>query len=199
MKRYPQLNEMGKMSFGLKKLQKLFSLSIAFSSLFISAQNIDPVLDSLDRELAKKNVYLKIKYDSIKVLKNNVQKFTLNNDTKNLYDQYILLFDQYRSFKYDSAYYYLELAKSKTYLLKDPELLSKTKNEEGFVLLSSGLFKEALDTLNSVDVKILNTETKFEHYSVLARTYYDLADYNKDQRFNIHYIRRGNVYIERAL
>lgn len=190
---------MGKISFGLKKLQKLLGLLIAFSSLFISAQNIDPVLDSLDRELAKKNVYLKIKYDSIKVLRNNVQKFTLNNDTKNLYDQYILLFDQYRSFKYDSAYYYLELAKSKTYLLKDPGLLSKTKNKEGFVLLSSGLFKEALDTLSSIDVKVLDTETKFEHYSVLARTYYDLADYNKDQRFNIHYIRKGNVYIERAL
>lgn len=185
------------MPFGLKKLQQLFSISIVFSSLFISAQNIDPVLDSLDRELAKKNVYLKIKYDSIKVLQNNVRKFTLNNDTKSLYDQYILLFDQYRSFKYDSAYYYLELAKSKT--LGDPELLSRTKNKEGFVLLSSGLFKEALDTLSSIDVKVLDPETKFEHYSVLARTYYDLADYNKDQRFNIHYIRQGNVYIERAL
>lgn len=187
------------MSFNLKKLHRLFGISIAFSSLFISAQNIDPVLDSLDRELANKKFYLKIKYDSIKVLKNNVQKFTLNNDTGNLYDQYILLFDQYRSFKYDSAYYYLELAKSKAYLLKDPELLSKTKNKEGFVLLSSGLFKEALDTLNSIDVKVLDPETKFEHYSVLARTYYDLADYNKDQRFNIHYIRKGNVYIEKAL
>ncbi|HLT51725.1 MAG TPA: DUF6377 domain-containing protein [Arenibacter sp.] len=187
------------MSFNLKKVHKLCGILFAFSSLFSSAQNIDTVLDSLDKELANKKIYLKMKYDSIHVLKRNVQKFILNNDTKNLHHHYLLLFDEYRSFKYDSAYYYLELAKSKTYLLKDSELLSRTKNKEGFVLLSSGLFKEALDTLYSINVKEQNTDTKFEHYSILARAYYDLADYNKDPRFNIPYIRKGNVYIEKAL
>ncbi|WP_445736439.1 DUF6377 domain-containing protein [Mariniflexile sp.] len=180
-------------------MRNLLSILFVFSSLFISAQNINRILDSLDRELGNKKRYLSIKYDSIKELKNNVQKFTLSKDDKNLYNHYLLLFDAYRSFKYDSAYYYLELAKKKTNVLKDPDLLSRTKTKEGFVLLSSGLFKEALDTLNSINIDALNSKTKFEYYTILARTYYDLADYNKDQRFNIQYIQKGTVYLEKAL
>lgn len=183
----------------LKKVHHLFRILFIFLSVFVSAQNINSVLDSLDRELRHKKLYIKIKYDSIKELKNNIQKFTLSQDTKNLYKNYILLFDEYRSFKYDSAYYYLEMAKSNAYAQYNPELLSETKTKEGFVLLSSGLFKEALDTLNSIQVQELSAKTKFEYYTILARTYYDLADYNKDQRFNIHYIQKGNSYLEKAL
>lgn len=180
-------------------MRNLLSILLVFSSLFISAQNINFVLDSLDRELDNNKLYLKIKYDSIQDFKNNIQKFTLSKDDKNLYKHYMLLFDEYKSFKYDSAYYYLELAKNKANVLKDSDLLSRTKIKEGFVLLSSGLFKESLDTLNSINVDDLYSKTKFEYYRVLARTYYDLADYNKDQRFNIHYIQKGNVYLEKAL
>lgn len=163
------------------------------------SQNIKPVLDSLDIELAKKDSYVKIKYDSINEINNKVQQFTLSQNTRNLYNNYLLLFDEYRSFKYDSAYYYLELAKEKALELKDPHLHSITKTKEGFVLLSSGLFKEALDTLGGIKIGDLNNKSKFEYYSVLARTYYDLADYNKDRRFNINYIQQGNIFLEKAL
>ena len=190
------------MLLSIKRINNLLRIFFVFSSLYTSAQHaksIKPFLDSLDTELVNKKFYLKVKYDSIKELKNDIQKFTLSQDDKSLYKNYLLLFDEYRSFKYDSAYYYLELAKSEAILLKDPDLLSRTKTKEGFVLLSSGLFKEALDTLNSINIDQLNTKTKFEYYNVLARTYYDLADYNKDQRFNIRYIQKGNIFLEKAL
>ena len=183
-------------------MNNLLRIFFVFSSLLISAQNkknINTVLDSLDKELVNKKLYLKIKYDSINELKNNVQKFILSQNNRSLYNSYLQLFEEYRSFKYDSAYYYLELAKSEANILKENDLLSKTKTKEGFVLLSSGLFKEALDTLNSINIDELNIKTKFEYYTVLARTYYDLADYNKDQRFNIQYIQKGNSYLEKAL
>src|SRR5690606_27950573 len=32
-----------------------------------------------------------------------------------------------------------------------------------------------------------------------ARAYYDLADYTKDMRYNINYIQKGNLYLEKAL
>ncbi|WP_194765652.1 DUF6377 domain-containing protein [Tamlana sp. I1] len=180
-------------------MRNLLVIFFVFSSLYTFSQNINHVLDSLDSELNHKKRYLKIKYDSIQELKNNAKKFTLSKDNKNLYKNYLLLFDEYRSFKYDSAYYYLELAKDKAKVLNDPDLLSSIKTKEGFVLLSSGLFKEALDTLNSINVEILHNKTKFEYYTVLARTYYDFADYNKDERFNIQYIQKGNDYLEKAL
>lgn len=142
---------------------------------------------------------MKKKYARIKELQRAVGKFTLSRDDRQLYRYYLELFDEYRSFKYDSAYYYIEAAKAKATALGDSQMLSKAKIREGFVLLSSGLFKEALDTLNSVDVGKLENQNKFEYYSIKARAFYDLADYNKDQRYNIGYVQHGNLYLERAL
>ncbi|WP_218017719.1 hypothetical protein [Formosa haliotis] len=74
--------------------------------------------------------------------------------------------------------------------LNDSLLLSRAKIKEGFVLLSSGLFKESIDTLNSINVNKLPKPYKFEYYAVKARSFYDLADYNKDPRFSINYIKK---------
>ncbi|NUY81043.1 hypothetical protein HUK80_09070 [Flavobacterium sp. MAH-1] len=163
------------------------------------AKDINPVIDRLDKVLQDKEIYVRKKYAKIKELKRNVDKYTLSKDDRQLYTYYLELFDEYKSFKYDSAYYYLESAKSKAFVLKDDQLLSKARIKEGFVLLSSGLFKEALDTLNSIAVEKLPSKNQFEYYSIKARAYYDLADYNKDPRFNIAYVQKGNEYIEKAL
>lgn len=170
-----------------------------FINAVLFAQDINPILNTLDKELVKKDYYIKLKYNRIKELKRNVHKYTLSMDNAKLYGYYMTLFDEYKSFKYDSAYYYLEQAKVKSLLLKDPRLLSRAKIKEGFVLLSSGLFKEAIDTLSSVDAGRLDVSNLFEYYSIKARAYYDLADYNKDLRYNINYIQKGNQYLEDAI
>lgn len=180
----------------------MFRFSVIFFFFFtftVSAQSIDPVLKHLDKTLLDKNKYVKLKYNRINLLKKNVHKFTLNQDNLNLYESYMSLFDEYKSFKYDSAYYFLEAAKTKAFQIKNNELLSKSKIKEGFVLLSSGLFKEALDTLNSIEIKALKANTQFDYHSIKARAYYDLADYNKDHRYYIHYIQKGNLHLEYAL
>jgi len=173
-----------------------------FLFLFVQtllAKDLQPVLNDLDKVLLQKESYVKQKYAKINALKINVHKFTLSSDNKNLYHTYMSLFDEYKSFKYDSAYYYLESAKSKAFLLKDPEMLARARIKEGFVLLSSGLFKEAIDTLNSIDPKKLLLKNQFEYYSIKARAYYDLADYTRDPRYNINYLKTGNLYLEKAL
>lgn len=180
-------------------MQKFFTLLLFLFFFNASATGVDPILDSLDKALAKKDIYIKEKYFRIRELKRNVHKFTLSKDNKGLYYDYMKLFEEYKSFKYDSAYHYLESAKSRALALKDRGLLSKTKIKEGFVLLSSGLFKEAIDTLNSVDVNLLDVKNKYEYYSVKARAYYDLADYTKDHRYNINYIQTGNALLEDAI
>lgn len=169
------------------------------ASLPCAAQNVSPIIGDLDKALQQKEFYMRQKYAKIKVLKNNVGKFTLSKDDTNLYHTYLSLFEEYKSFKYDSAYYYLEAAKGKAFALKDAQFLAKTRIKEGFVLLSSGLFKEAIDTLNSVDTLNLIGKNRFDYYSIKARAYYDLADYNKDQRYNLNYIRKGNLYLEKAI
>ena len=180
-------------------MRTIYLLFLSILSFSTHAIEVDPILDSLDKALIKKDIFIKHKYARIRELKRNVHKYTLSNDNKSLYYDYMRLFEEYKSFKYDSAYYYLESAKSRAHILKDSKLLSKTKIKEGFVLLSSGLFKEAIDTLNSVDISKLDIANQYEFYSVKARAYYDLADYTKDQRYNINYIQQGNHLLEIAI
>ena len=87
---------------------------------------------------------------------------------------------EYQSFVYDSAQYYVNQAKRIAYRIQDASLIPQIKIREGFVLLSSGLFKEAFDTLNSVNPVFLNDSLKSILYSTLARAYYDIADYVRD-------------------
>lgn len=162
-------------------------------------QDNDKLLAELDKAIAQKDHYMKRKYAHIKTLSNNAQRFILDSDERRLYDTYVQLFDAYRSFKYDSAYYFLERAKGSALKLKDPALLAKTRIYEGFVLLSSGLFKESIDTLNVVALPLLDKRSRFEYYSIAARAYYDLADYNSDQRYKIVYLRTGNQLLGQAL
>ncbi|WP_235892955.1 DUF6377 domain-containing protein, partial [Flavobacterium franklandianum] len=56
-----------------------------------------------------------------------------------------------------------------------------------------------IDTLAIINTDKLDIDNKFDYYSINARAYYDLADYNKDDRYDINYIQKGNLYLEKAL
>ena len=65
--------------------------------------------------------------------------------------------------------------------------------------MSSGLFKEANDTLGNIDTVSLSRNSKHEYYAVKARTFFDLADYTNDRRFSIKYRQQGNAYLKEAI
>lgn len=180
-------------------MKRLAILLFYILSTTLTAQEINPSLENLEKALQKKEYYTQLKKSKIKALETSVHKFIISQNDKKLYGTYMQLFDEYKSFKYDSAYYYLEEAKLKAITLKNPSLIANTKIKEGFILLSSGLFKEAIDTLNSIKIEQLDIKTQYEFYTIKARVYYDLTDYNKDQRYSIQYVQMGNMYLKKAL
>ena len=106
---------------------------------------------------------------------------------------------EYQSYIYDSAQHYISQAKKIAYQSNNKSLIAHVKTREGFVLLSSGLFKEAVDTLTSVHPEFLSDSLKSNFFSTLARAYYDLADYGRDPVFMPQYILQGNLYLDSAL
>lgn len=180
-------------------MRQLIIFIFLFQCTLSIAQDKIPGLKQLNYELARKDMYIQQKHNAIRALKTEARKHILNRDDQRLYHSYLSLFKAYKSFKYDSAYYYIEKAKEKAIDLQMPELQSAIKVQEGFVLLSSGLFKEAIDSLNSIDISYLNDRNKYQYYSVKARAYYDLADYNNDDRYHVPYIQLGNEYLNKAI
>lgn len=159
----------------------------------------DSIRQKLEKAITNRDHYIDQKHSRIAALKKQLGKHEYYEDNARIYSDCLALFKEYQSFQYDSAYFYLDKAKSKALVLKDTLKLSNARIKEGFVLMSSGLFKEAIDTLAGIDVERLPVSYKFEYYAVAARTYYDLADYTRDERFSANYIRMGNKYLQQAL
>ena len=180
-------------------MMRYFILLFFLLSFKVFSFQNDTILKQLELAIKKRDTYSKKKYGQIENLKKEVNKHIYKGDKNKLYDDYLLLFKEYQSFRYDSAYYYIEQAKLVAIKINSPIKLSRIKIKEGFVLMSSGLFNQAIDTLDSVDLEMLPNAYKFEYYSVKARTYYDWADYIGDNRFSLDYINKGNDFLVKAL
>ncbi|SDL28131.1 hypothetical protein SAMN04488034_10357 [Salinimicrobium catena] len=177
----------------------IFFLTFLFVTNSVPGQDQDSLLQELEQTLEKKEFFIKKKHQRISLLQQKLDRYRLQRQKDSLFQINMSLSEEYQSFKYDSAYLFLERAKANALQLKDSLSLSRAKIKEGFILLSSGLFKEALDTLNSIDYSLLSHHDKFRYNFVKARSFYDLADYTKDPRFGLDYTRKGNQYIEEAL
>jgi len=168
---------------------------IAFSANAQPSQ--DSLLVQLDRHIDLDDTYIKQKENRIWEIN---QKLHLSEDDPHkLFNSYIDLFEEYKSYKYDSAHNYalksLDIAtklNNKLYTIKANEAVV-------FCLLSSGLFKEAFDMMKNTDITNAPDQVKRDHYALWARLYYDIADYNNDEPFRSEYIEKGNQYSDSVL
>ena len=168
-------------------------------TFLLAGNNTQVLLDSVELALEKRDDYQNQKFQKIHYLSNELQtaKRTLNKRLE--YDLTQRLYQEYQSFVYDSAFKYVRELISVARELKDDEIINQSKIELSFISLSSGLFKESLDTLKGINSESLNPETKIEYYKVLARTYYDLGDYHNDKVYSNIYTRLGNHSIDTAI
>ncbi|HVW97993.1 MAG TPA: DUF6377 domain-containing protein [Mucilaginibacter sp.] len=166
-------------------------------SLPVLAQTkVDSLLNKLNAALAKKDTYVKEKQQRIEKISRE-EKQTGNPETK--YVLYQRLFDEYKAFSYDSAYSYAKKLEATARLLKDSAKLAHAKMELGFTLISSGMFKETLETLDQVDVKYFNDSDKIEYYFLKGRSYFDLSDFDRTADYSAIYIPKGIKCIDSAL
>ncbi len=107
-------------------------------------------------------------------------KETLRRDFSSLdatYNNYQRLFNAYKSFIHDSAYVYCKKLNGCAYLLNDPNKINYARLNMGFLLISAGIFKEGLDTLNKIDINYLTDQQRYEYLFLQARSHFDLADF----------------------
>lgn len=145
-------------------------------------------------------INLSAKYDAAKLDEINKLKSSLNHEqNKDKFSSYLKLYDEYRIFNYDSAYSYASQMLNYARSGNDSFRLAYSKIKLGFILLSSGMFKEVFDTLKTINLTSLNKAQIADYYTLMARSYYDLADYDKDDFYSIEYNVKGNKYVDSAL
>jgi hypothetical protein len=180
-------------------IRYLLIFVLVFINTIAYSQLDESLFENLDSELEKSDEYINLKRGKISNILSEIDFYILDKNEEKLYEIYRDAYNEYRSFMYDSAYFFLQKSKQYAYFLNDPKKVNQSKIDEGFILLSGGLFKESIDTLNSVESIYLSNNQKVDYYSTLARAYYDLADYNDEPEFKSNYMRKGNVYLDKAI
>lgn len=133
--------------------------------------------------------------DSIKKLLAQVR----SDDLSGQFGLYKSLYGEYRLFQFDSSYHYARKLREAALQMNDPARLAYARIKLGFSLLSSGMYKETLDSLSAVDVTQLPDSSKAEYYALLGRYYYDLGDFDNDKYHTPVYNILGGRYLDSAL
>jgi hypothetical protein len=155
-------------------------------------------LHELDQAIEASPRYDADKLTSISQLKTALAQ-SKKDDLPTLFNGYGQLFEAYKVFNYDSAFAYARQLQSTALLLGDPIRITNARLKLGFCLLSSGLFKETLDSLGKIHVQGAPDSLQAEYYSLIGRYYYDLGDFDNDGYNTPDYTRKGNAYMDSAL
>ncbi len=173
-------------------------LILLFFQLFCYAQSIqaanDDVLVRLREEIKNSQKYDAQKIEKIKKLH---QKASLAKTADNKYQSYIQLFKAYQSYKYDSASVYADKALMVAHSLRNKNYLVEATCAKVFCLLSAGLYKEAFDEINKVDMSEVTTPYYiYKYYSVKSRLYSDMADYCRTAPYDAYYVKQSRIFTD---
>ncbi|MBO0359207.1 tetratricopeptide repeat protein [Hymenobacter sp. BT186] len=157
----------------------------------------DSLLTELNQVLAQKKTYDEQRWNRIRLLTAEFASRPVNDDAK--FAVGLRIYEEYKAFKYDSAFVYCQKMLRLAEQLKQPEKIEVAKLKLAFVLLSSGLFKETFETLDGIDPRQLSKEDKQSFYFLQARAYSDLGDFNQDQTYRPAYYAKALAYADTTL
>ncbi|MEO5892494.1 MAG: DUF6377 domain-containing protein [Ferruginibacter sp.] len=170
--------------------------------LYNCVATASPYSDSLVKEL-NKAIQQSAAYDQKKLREISALQVSLSENTNSgparQYALHLKLYEEYRYYNYDSAFSYTKKLRTFAENKGDLSLLADAKLKQVFILLSGGMFKETFDSLNVISVNGVNDNVKAEYFSLKARCYYDLADFDDDSFHTPFYYNQANASIDSAL
>jgi hypothetical protein len=172
-------------------------LFLLYSPAVFSLSQTDSLLNELSQTIENSEIYIREKQNRIERLQQILKENNLSQSDQ--YSIYNKLYHEYRSFQYDSAFTYALKLRETALQLDDPARITHANLDLSFILLSSGMFKEAFNTLDSVNIANMPDSIKLDYYAQRARAYYDLASYNQDKYFASRYIDEGGRYTDSAI
>jgi hypothetical protein len=176
----------------------LLGLLLTLSLAVQCQKNAVATLADLNQAVERSSQYDAEKERTIGLLKSDLVA-TNPADLELLFHRYQPLYEEYKVYNYDSAFHYAGNLLRTALRLNSPSLIVYARLKTGFCLLSSGMFKETLDTLKEVSITGAPDSLKAEYYSLMGRYYYDLGDFDNDAYNTPVYTALGNKYIDSAL
>lgn len=180
----------------LKKLTPILVINFCF--IVISHAQNESTLQELQETLDSSHFYDQNKRLHIK----NVKTQLTDLDPKQLAEKFNLysqLFDQYKVFKSDSAYFYALKTKDIAFQINDSSLISKAYLNMSDIAISVGMYKEALDYLENIEIINVRDVDKPIYYGLYGRCYSDMAEYSGLPDFSKKYNEYARSYREKTV
>lgn len=161
-------------------------------SVWGNEYNIDSLQRVLDEVIEKRSFYIAKKQDQIAVVRSELDKPNLHQEVK--YYLYRRLFDEYEAFKYDSASYYASKCIETAMELNNLQWLNESRILKSQILSIAGLYVEAMQLMNQIQVEQLSEANKVEYYRVMANLYLYLAEYTEGDVYSKPYLQKMVAY-----
>ncbi|GAB3297840.1 DUF6377 domain-containing protein [Hymenobacter tenuis] len=158
---------------------------------------MDQLLAELRQVLAHKQQFDAQRWQRVSVLTAAYAANKKNDDAK--FELGLRIYDEYKAFKYDSAFAYSQRIIRVAQHLGDPEKVEVAQLKLAFILLSSGMFKETFETLHRIKPALLSKADQHDFYFLQARANSDLGDFNQDQVYRPAYHSAALAYADTAL
>jgi hypothetical protein len=182
------------------KLKFLFILLISFIhySIAYGRSGRDSLLFELNDAIKNAKIYDAQKLENIKKIEASFEAFK-KNDLTSQYQFYQQLYEEYKIFNFDTAYVYAGKMHDMASLLKESSKIIQAKIKLLFVLVSAGMYKEAYEVINEINITGQADSVKANYFSLKARYYFDLADYVNDEFHKPGYNKNGSDNLDSAL
>ncbi len=181
----------------LKKLLLIGGYLMLVHSSIFGQQNIDSLLNVLDKKIEERNLYIAVKNAKIETLKNLLKKSnTVSQQAYNLNKQ---LYQEYQKYRFDSALHYvytcLDLAKS----LQRKDWLLRSKLDLAAILTATGMPHQSIETLQSIQKSDLTPQFSWDYYNDFKQAYQKLHEYTLDEHYAPHYKIKAEAYHDSIL
>jgi len=163
---------------------------------YAAESRTDSLLQVLDHTLADQGTYDKQRLDRLAALKAELYSGKADEDAS--FNLTLLICNEYQAFKYDSAFVYSLKLGTLARRQRNLARIQTARIKLAFTLRSAGLYKDAFDTLKTVNRRLLALPYKAEFYQTYSLVYTELADYNQDAYYQPYYTARAYAYADTA-
>lgn len=165
-------------------------------TVFSTGGKTDSLLNVLDKSLSNRLEYKEIRENRISELK--AYKDQLDS-TEGIIDINREIIEQYSSFIYDSAEYYIQENLALASQLDRQDLVMENLLRLSYVYSLSGMFLQAAEILDSLNYEELTTNHKVRYCWNYIRFYENLIFYTADRKYSQEYEQLKEGYRQRVM
>ena len=171
----------------------LIAFCCALPTSVFADREMEDWLHKLDESLANREKYEQKRVERINNLKEMMDYAKTHGKE---FEQLYGLYNEYKSYCYDSARHYANASLEVAQLEKNEHNIVMAQNAIAFSLISAGILSEAHEVMKSIDRRKLNGELLNEYYDNYSRLWRSMADYVKEEPFYTKYITMSNAYLD---